>query len=319
VPERSRLDQLVDIGVAEAEIATGRAPEVVVSEFGRIAIGQAKPNGSRPPRWAPWEDEFVQAKLGLLSLEAIGRRLGRSANAVKIRQVREGWRAPSRREGWLTGHRAAKLLRVDVHAIMRLCQGGVLPHRRTPNVRSDYFIRRQDLYSWALNPMNWLYFRPERVLDPRLRRMLELRRQRWGDEWWTTGQAATYHGVESGDVERLILRGEIHAVRWGNWRLLRSEAMKAGLWFVKGKGTGSDLDWSEEGDAFLVRSRAAGDEYVIIAHKMGRQDIPAAVRSLGYRMKRLRESGQLEWLISKYDLPVQYDRDAISLSLTKDD
>src|SRR3989304_60157 len=55
------------------------------------------------PRWGAWEDEFVQANLGLLSLDAIGRRLGRSANAIKIRQVRQGWRAPSRREGWLTG------------------------------------------------------------------------------------------------------------------------------------------------------------------------------------------------------------------------
>jgi len=319
VPAKSRHNLIVDAGLADAAVVSGRPRDLVVAEFGRLAqiSDHLQPSRKAPP-WAQWEEDFVLANLGLLSLDTIGRHLGRSGIAIKMRCKHRGWPAPSRRPGWLTGHRAAKLLRVDGHAVVRWAKSGWLPHRRTPNLRQDIFINRQVLYQWALNPRNWLYFHPERVRDPHLRRLLELRRQRWGDEWWTTGQVAEWHGVHHTDVKRLIQRGRIRAIKWGNWRVLRSEALKVGLWFYRGiPGEGAhELEWSDDGDAFLVRSRAAGLGFFAIARMMGLAAGPGA-KQLDYRLRCLRRLDRIPWLIAKYDLPVMLDPTTGKLSLVE--
>lgn len=91
--------------------------------------------------------------------------------------------------------------------------------------------------------MNWVYFirsvrRPERIRDERLRRLLVKRKVTWGDEWWTTGEAAEFHGVESTDVQRYIVAGRLPAVKYQNWMVLRSEATRPGLRFFRGRGRG---------------------------------------------------------------------------------
>ncbi|KKN73379.1 hypothetical protein LCGC14_0400820 [marine sediment metagenome] len=309
--ENDMLEQLIDAGLAEAEIVSGHSPDQVSEDYGRAVVtSNSRPPSQRPPPWAPWEDEFVQANLGLMSLDAIGRRLGRSGNAIKIHYTREGWPPPFRRPGWLTGNRVATLMCVDVHAVSRWVKEGWIPHRRTPNMRRDILIDRRELYRWAINPRNWLYFQPERVRDPRLRRLLELKKERWGDEWWTTRQVAEYHDVDHTDVNRLIHLGKIQAVKWGNQYVVRSEAMKAGLWFIKGKGTGSGQDWSEEGDAFLLLARAVGLQYEPIAAMMGGRD---SVKRLQYRMKCLESAGEIPWLIGKFGLEIEYDPQAGTL------
>ena len=310
--ENDTLEQLIDAGLAEAEIVSGHSPDQVTEDYGRAAVtSNGRPPSQKPPPWAPWEDDFVQANLGLMSLDAIGRRLGRSANAVKIQFTRQGWAPPFRRPGWLTGNRVATLMCVDVHAVSRWVKEGWIPHRRTPNMRQDILINRRVLYRWAINPQNWLYFQPERVRDPRLRRLLELKRERWDDEWWTTRQVAEYHGVEHEDVNRLIQYGKIQAVKWGNQHVLRSEAMKAGLWFVRGKGTGSQsAHWSDEGDAFLLLARAVGLPLYAISSMMGGY---GSVKRLDYRVSTLKREGSIPILIDKYELPVQFDPGAGTL------
>lgn len=126
------------------------------------------------------------------------------------------------------------------------------------------------------------------VSGTRLRRLIELKRERWGDEWWTPGQVAAYHGVDHTDVNRYIHAGKLASVKWGNHWILRSEAMKPGLYFPKGKGSGHETDWSEEGDAFLVEMRRRGLSYPAIARMMKMDE-----KSVGYRGRCLKRQGMV--------------------------
>jgi len=107
------------------------------------------------------------------------------------------------------------------------------------------------LERFAVKSEHWILFRPDRVRDPALARLVTLAVERWGDEWLTPGQVAEIH-----NVNRHIRAGKLPAVKWGNWRIRRSDAER--VYFPKGRGTGHELDWSEEGDAFLVLARAVG-------------------------------------------------------------
>ena len=156
---------------------------------------------------------------------------------------------------------------------------------------------------FAVNPLNWVYFDISRVQDPHLRRLIEHRRQRWDDDWWTTGQVAAYHGVEHFDVQRLILRGEIKAVSWGNWRVLRSEATRPDLVFYKGRGRGRPIQWSPAGDAFLVLGKGLGFSWRALSNMAG---FPYMQRAQ-HRITEMQKLGLIQPTIDTYGLRVQYD------------
>lgn len=80
------------------------------------------------------------------------------------------------------------------------------------------------LVRFAVNPENWIYFKPEHVKDPYLKRLIQMRRARWPDEWWRIGQVAAYYGVSVVAVNKCIHDGRLPATRWGNWWIKRSDA-----------------------------------------------------------------------------------------------
>jgi hypothetical protein len=205
--------------------------------------------------WTREEESFLRRNLGRMTFRQIGVRLGRSENAVKIKQVRRQIPVPSKRPGFYTGNQVARILCVDIHCIILLHKRGLLKFAVLAGERRILQISQVSLWVWAINPMNWIYFKPHRVRDQRLRRLIELRQAMWDDEWWTPGQVARFYGlVTSNTVNQAIRRGQLPATRWGNWWIKRSDALNRPFYPGKGRSTGKD-HWPPRADAFILRAR----------------------------------------------------------------
>ncbi len=211
---------------------------------------------NRQPRWTSEEREYLAAHIGIQNDHQIAAALGRTAHSIKIKRHRWNLPAHSKRPGYLTGNAVAKILAVDIHNIMELCKRNLIPHHIVPGQRHIIAIKQTTLYRWAVNPSNWLYFKPERVTDPHLHRLIQLKAARWNDEWWNVGQVAAYHNVQTGTVGAAIYRGRLPAVRWGNYYILRSIAVKARFWV--GKGHGHEIEWTNRCIQFILLASAVG-------------------------------------------------------------
>jgi len=296
------IDLIISQAVASAALLSGVPASLLIRRnlsLGTALIGPA-PWCPFAAQWLPEEEAFLRAQIGKMSDGEIGAALGRSENAIKIKRTRRGMPSASKRPGWITGNGAAHRLGVDIHLVMRLVKAGIMPAEILPGERGIMAIKLSWLYRWAVQPAHWVYFKHSNVTDMKLRRLLELKRARWGDEWWSTGQVAAWHGVDSKDVERFILAGNLRAVRWNNWRVLRSEAMRPGLHFPKGKGAGHELEWSEAGDAFFILARAVG----ISLNAAGRM---TGIRNTDYRLDKLWEKEQISYLVQKHGLDIMVD------------
>ena len=154
---------------------------------------------------------------------------------------------PSKAKDVVTAQGGARLLGIDAHKIAHWVDMGLIPGRLMAGERKIRLIKRADFERWVLTTDNWIYFDPKKIADKRLKRLCQLRAKRWDDEWWPTNKVARLHGVDTKDVQRLIYRGEIPAVRlpvslggrdhnrrWSNWFVKKSDALKAH--FVKGRG-----------------------------------------------------------------------------------
>jgi hypothetical protein len=274
------IEQIVQWALAEAEIAPRR----------------------KPLPWSEREDQFLRQHLGVLSEEEIGAALGRTRVAVRLRWKRDlGLPAPSKTPGYATANQAARMLAVDVHTVCRWIERGWLRARQLPfQGRKVWRIRIEDLKRFAIKAEHWMLFRSERVRAPTLARLVTLAVERWDDEWLAPGQVAEMHSVDHRDVNRYIRAGKLPGVKWGNWWIRRSDAEKVS--FRKGRGTGHELDWSEEGDAFLVLARAVGLSLAAIGRLM---EWPP--QRVGPRLMTLHRIGQIPFLIGKYGLEgVQY-------------
>jgi hypothetical protein len=269
------VEQIVQWALAEAEIAPRR----------------------RPLPWSEREDEFLRQHLGVLSEEEIGAALGRTRVAVRLRWKRDlGLPAPSKTPGYVTANQAARMLAVDVRTVCRWIERRWLQARQLPfQGRKVWRIRIRDLKRFAVKPEHWMLFRPERVRDPTLAHLVTRAVERWDDEWLAPGQVAEMHSVDHRDVNRYIRAGKLPGVKWGNWWIRRSDAEKVS--FRKGRGTGHELDWSEEGDAFLVLARAVGLSLAAIGRLM---EWPP--QRVGPRLMTLHRTGRIPFLIGKYGL-----------------
>jgi hypothetical protein len=76
--------------------------------------------------------------------------------------------------------------------------------------------------------------------------------------------------------------------------------MKADLLFPKGKGNGMKLLWSDDGDAFMLLARAVG----LPAEAIGRQ-MKIGGQTVFNRLESLREWGDIDGIIAKYELGIQ--------------
>ena len=312
--ERSVIDDLLDAAVLEAALADGRSPMLAARQFGTARVIAAGPGGEtagargcRSPfgdQWSAGDMEWLREWAGVLGDEEIAERLGRSTAAVKVRRIRRGLPGPTVHPDYLTAQGVAKVLGVDVHAVCRWIDLGLLAAELAPLAdRKVWRVRRSVFYAWALRPENWVYFirsvrRPERIRDARLRRLIVKRGEVWPDEWWSTGEAAEFHGVESTDVQRYIVAGRLPGVKYQNWWVLRSDVTRPGLRFFKGKGEGVfERNGSAAGDAFMVLASAVGIPDAHIERMMRRG-------AVGPRLAVIRKRGLVPWLARAYGLPV---------------
>jgi hypothetical protein len=284
------LDELVDFAVTGAELGVGVSPAISArrSANGRRGVVVMNHSGERPTRpaananrWTGEELEFVRSNLGRMSLVDIGAHLGRSANAIRMKQVRLGWPVASKQPHELTAHRVGRLMRKCSKSIIHLIDLGILPGRVLPCGRNIHVVDVRAFERWLINPANWIYFDHRRIRDARLRSLVELAKSRWPDRWLTTRQAAEIIGCEHTDVNRWIHAGKIPARHWSNWHVLESVAQVTRI--PKGKGHGHEqLQWSAGGDAFLIHARAKGVPWAGITRMMKQPE-----RRLQYHLKCL--------------------------------
>lgn len=246
--------------------------------------GVRTPSG-RHGAWTPEEDAFLKANYRTMRPEKVARRLGRSVNGVKIR-LKRGLRLPGRTKCWKHPSlcKVGELMGVDQKTVV-----GWLSYEPLPLsciVTDVYFgnatnptrlVPLQTLKRWLINPLSWVCVKVENIRDPKLKRLVQLAQERWGDEWWTTGQAAAYLNCDNKTLTQRIYRGCYTAYRWANWRLLRSEVMASEV-TQPGK---NGLDWSAEGDAFMVLASAVGLSSAMIS-RLGVESQPRILHRLRY-------------------------------------
>lgn len=309
------FNALLDEAVIEAALESGTGASLLAARMGvtrTIAAGNrirtaGQQNNHHSNAWLPAEDAYVEEMLPQLGIEETAARIGRSVNAVKVRYTRAGIPGVLRTPDWITGHLMAISIGVDGHSITRLIELGRLPAELAPlRNRLVWRMRRSAWYAWVLNPNHWPYFYrsvrdPSRIRDEKLRRMLIRRAERWGDEWWTIGEVARYHGVGFKSVNQRIARGQVwSAVRWGNWLIRRSEAVQMEI----RPGMGS----AKRHSVFT----AAGDAFIVLAHALGIPDnhISRMIRmSSGffpYRYAVLQQDLLIPHIIRQFDMPVAY-------------
>jgi hypothetical protein len=283
---------IFDVAIAGAQIQAGENPARIFARTKIRMVGVKKIHGpKKSPKWTEQEDEFLRKNLGYLTDEQIGKKLGRSSNGVRLRWKRElHLTSPSKAEGFITGQKAARLLGLDVHKITHWCDMGKIPARKMAGGRSIRLIPIISLERWVITPSNWVYFDPKKIPDPRLRRLCELRAERWGDEWWSGRQVADFHGVDTKDVQRLIYRKELPAVQldiskggrhhnraWANWYILRSDAVKAK--FKHGKGSNTQIEFTPRAIAWMLKARfELNMGYEAIARSMGSKVVGETIK-----------------------------------------
>ena len=271
----------VDFVVESALAESGRRAKNARVPASALA-GVAKNAGPVSAReWTSEEDAFLRANLGYMTDAEIAKALGRTAVGVHIHWDRDmNLGGPSKAADIITANLAAEVLGVDAHKLTCWCDAGLIKFRFMAGKRKIRLIDRVAFRRWVLNPMNWVYFDINRIQDEELKRMALKRAQRWGDEWWSTTQVAKYHGVEVGDVKRYLkfatitgyrlpvsLGGRHQDRKWSYWRILKSEATRPDLKFIR---RGDDQSsFTARGDAWILKAVAQKIPLSVIGRMMG--------------------------------------------------
>lgn len=218
----------------------------------------------KSPQWTPAEDRFVRENLGYMTDAEMAQQLGRSETAVHLRWDRDlELPGPSKAPDVYTAHHAAWLLGIDGHKTASWVDWGLIPGRIMAGGRRIRLIDRTAFRRWVLNPVNWVWFDPQKVVDPELKRMLAKRAKRWGDAWWTTRRAADYHGTTTADIKRYIQRGELPSFRlpyslggrhenryWSNHFVKKSDVLKLKIYSRQHMRS----QWTPAADAWILKA-----------------------------------------------------------------
>lgn len=171
---------------------------------------------TRPERnWTTRQIEELESLLERgLSDEHIGRRLGRSANAVNIQRKRLG--IPSRTAQLLSCRQVADRLGIGCSkSVTRWIEAGYVRGRRGPR-RGPYRqwqVTEENLFEFLENPAHWHRWEARRITDKGLREWaLELPKPRF----LTLSEVARSYCVEPKTVHQWIAKGWLPARRNGN-------------------------------------------------------------------------------------------------------
>lgn len=268
------LDALIADCIVTARLEAGESPALLLAraddsaEARRIRRAahiarRGLSHANRP--WTADERRYLRRHARSRSVREIAAVLGRTPSAVHIRRTRAGLGSPRGNPEHVTARDVTRLLGVGCSkTVHRWMDSGMLPSRYESYDRVWRVTSPHSLTRFAVNPANWVHFDPDAVTDPRLRRLIALRRERWGDEWWTTGQAAAWHAEQRGEpiacstIHDYISAGRLPAVRSGNWYVRKSCAMTLELYTGKGRYNAMTAGPNVAQRQWLILCRAVG-------------------------------------------------------------
>lgn len=265
----TKTPDLVALAVARAAAKTGRKVDMHPGMVGALTGITAKPRKEKAPDWTEAEDAFLEKNLGYMTEAEIGKHLGRTETAVRLRWKRDlHLTAPSKHPDVITAHQAADMLGIDAHKLSHWVDRGLIPGRIMAGGRKIRLIKRVSLFVWACSPKNWVYFDIHQVRDEKLKRLLALRAERWGDEWWDGRQAADYHGLTPKDILRYVKLGRVQSFHlpvslggrhddlgWAKHYYLKSDVIKLRFVFGKGNTELRKSKFTPTADAWLLKAR----------------------------------------------------------------
>ncbi len=205
-----------------------------------VLMSQAKTQTAHGRSWTAEEDAFLRKNLSWLTDAEIGEQLGRSEISVHLRWSRDlHLPSPSKNPDVITAHDAARMLGIDGHKTAYWVDMGLIPGRIMAGGRKIRLIRRVHFLMFVCSPNSWVWFNPNKVVDPHLKKLLKLAQKRWNDEWWTLPQVAKYHGVDNRQVNMHVARikdlpayhlpiskgGRDFDRSWSNWYIRKSDAV----------------------------------------------------------------------------------------------
>lgn len=228
------------------------------------------PRGYSPGR-NNWTQEQVDAVEEMLrrgfSDTKIGRRLHRTATAVKICRRRRGLGSVSMHT--MSGRHVARLLGRDSGTVAHWCRRGWLraQHSIPAGTSRRWMIEEDDLVAFLADPSSWMLWRPDEITDLAWREWaLELPRYRW----LTPGQVARRYAVGVGAVNAWIHAGLLPSVRRGNHWIAEPALAGFELPCERSRAGISPRRFSAEDDRRIIALRAAGETWVSIAAALGR-------------------------------------------------
>lgn len=233
---------LIDMAITGTELEHGRRPARISVPVSSLAGVRPAGRKAKALKWSIEQDDFLRRNLGWMDEETIAEVLGRTKIAVHLHWKRDlHLTAPSKAPDVITATRAAEMLGIDAHKIAHWVDIGLIPNGRLmAGHRKIRLIPRLSFMVWACAPKHWVYFDPNKVIDPHLQRLIRLEQKRWGDEWWSTRRVADYHGVDAKVIQHQIKSGRLSGFHlqvslggrhpklryWSNWFVLKSEVIK---------------------------------------------------------------------------------------------
>jgi hypothetical protein len=289
----SIVDQTMMNHGASADVIKARGG--VLRSVVRTTPGLLSNRNAKNLRWSKEEDAFINDSFGKLDMSEIGERIGRSQNAIKIRQFRKGFRPATKQQGWMTAHQVCLLLGVDSHTVPGWIRNGILPGEYIASTfenNKTLRVKIDDLKLWLTRPKNFPYVRVERMKPGYYRRLVEKAHERWGDEWLSMRQFADMHGIECTRlVSKKMMRGELpgvhikhlcgrHEANWAYWFIRRSVAES----WTRPRLTDVRIEWvTPAADAFLLKMNAEGVSAPEIARMMKQN-----AKTVDYRIRKLK-------------------------------
>lgn len=222
------------------------------------------------PRW--WTTQRLFKLAGYLEAgyddARIASRMGTTANAVQLARKRHGIR--SRTELTWSSRRVAELLGIAcsktvVHWITCGYMAGQRGQSRGPN--RQWYVRYEEILSFLENPDTHHLWQPERITDSGLRA--------WATEIWTgpfltVGEVAERCFVGIGAVNNWIHKGDIPAVRNGNWLIRESDLDGFTPPNQRDRTGQQQRRFTPDEDALLLSLRSGGMSWPGIARHVNR-------------------------------------------------
>lgn len=238
-----------------------------------------------PQRTRVWNEKeilFLSENMGYLTEAEIGAILGRPAMGVKLKRERIGLQATTKTPGWLSATQVRyKLGMNDSRPIAGWVRKGLLKGHILGSPRKICMVNELSLRQFVINPMNWPWFDLDKVEDPHYRRLLELQKERWSDEWLTARQAREICGLEASHINHYIRLGRLFSVHtynkdgrenekgcWANYKVLRSQIENLHIW-KRGEALSSCTSRAQDWIRFAL---ANGWNAAAIGRSMKRSD-----------------------------------------------